>query len=193
MPKQTRESAASVLRGRNDAFCAGLDLATLARGGDEAQRLLVEMGDILVDLYSAKLRVVSVCSGHAVAAGAMLLLVSDHRLAAPGSYKIGFSEVAQGMPLPALPIALAQARLDPRRIEEVTNQGRLMEPDLACETGFVDAVIEPSALDTTADARATELAALDDDAYARTAATVRKETLAIMRASVEAQRGQLAD
>ncbi len=117
---RVREAASSsgvqalVLVGREGAFSAGLDLGVLAQGGNAAQELFVELGELLVELYGNRLRVVAACTGHAVAAGAMLLLVSEVRIGAEGAFQIGFSEVARGLPVPEIPVLLARDRLTPR-------------------------------------------------------------------------------
>ena len=51
------------------------------------------------------------CTGHSVAAGAILLMAGDLRIGAEGDFKIGLNETAIGLPLPAYAIALAQARM----------------------------------------------------------------------------------
>jgi len=97
------EAPVVVLSGRADGFCAGLDNRTLAAGAKERDGLLAAMGALLYEVLAGPTRIVAVCEGHAVAAGAMLLLVLDIRLGAPGAYKIGFTEPGLGMPLPDLP------------------------------------------------------------------------------------------
>ena len=64
------------------------------------------MGELLLAALTGTTRIVAVCEGHAVAAGAMLLLVADVRIGARGSYTIGFTEPRLGMPLPELPAVL---------------------------------------------------------------------------------------
>ena len=129
------EAPVVVLSGRDESFCAGLDLATLGKGGVEAQELLVEMGELLLTIYGGRTRLVAACRGHAVAAGAMLLLVADHRVGAAGDYMIGFSELTRGMPLPELPVLLARERLTPRHLQASALLGRLTGPDVAREAG----------------------------------------------------------
>ena len=159
------EAPVVVLRGREDAFCAGLDMKVLAGPPEDARRLLGSMGELLVHVLESSVRLVSVCEGHAVAAGAMLLLVSDVRLGTPGSHKIGFTEPRVGMPLPELPALLARERVDRRRLHELTALGRTVDAAGAAEVGFLDELVERERLDQVIEARVQELAALGTDVY----------------------------
>lgn len=177
------ETGAILLRGREGGpFCAGLDNAVLARGEAAAADMLSAMGRLLLTIFESPVPVVAQVEGHAVAAGAMLLLVSDIRIGAPGAYRIGFSEVGIGMPLPGLPIALARHRLDPRWLTRTTALGELLGPDDACAAGFLDRLAD--APQAAAIEAATALAAIDRAAYAETVRTLRKPVIAEMKAAM---------
>ncbi len=183
---------AIVLLGGEKAFSSGLDNAVLYSGGRAADELTLEMGDLLYDMYRSKLRIVSGCAGHAVAAGAMLLLVSDLRYGATGDYRIGFSEVAQGLALPELPVLLARDRLGRRYLQSATVLGRLCRPSTAVSVGFLDRVVDPEDLEETAMEAAQSLTELDADAYGGSIETVRGATLRRMSELLEARRTELA-
>jgi enoyl-CoA hydratase len=176
-----------VLSGRPDAFCAGLDNATLSAGAAEREELLASMGELLLEVLESPTRIVATCEGHAVAAGAMLLLVSDLRLGTPGSYRVGFTEQSLGMPLPDLPALLARERLDRRRLHELAVLGRTVGPEEAVAAGFLDAVEPPETIRQRAAERATELAALSEAAYRGSVASVWGDALERIRESVERQ------
>lgn len=179
------EAPVVVLSGRPDAFCAGLDMKVLARP-EEATELLGSMGRLLVRTLESGVRVVAVCEGHAVAAGAMLMLVSDVRLGAPGDYKIGFTEPRVGMPLPELPALLARERVDPRRYHELTALGRTVGPEEAVDVGFLDEMASAEALRDRAAARGREIAALPADVYARSNQAAHRALIERARAIVGA-------
>lgn len=181
------ETPVVVLRGRPDGFCVGLDNATLAAGDSAREALLAEMGELLLEAASGPTRIVAACEGHAVAAGAMLLLVADVRIGAPGAYQIGFTEPRLGMPLPELPVLLARQRLDRRRLHEVTVLGRTLGPEEAAAAGFLDRVVESDALQSEAEAAAQEIAGLAEGAYRGTLAAVWGPTLERMRQLVHEQ------
>ncbi|MFT5562543.1 MAG: enoyl-CoA hydratase/carnithine racemase, partial [Litorivivens sp.] len=116
--------------------------------------------------------------GHAAAAGAMILLVSDYRVGVSRSGKIGFSEVANGISLTPFAIQLAEDRLNRSQLFAATTLARMYDPDAACDAGFLDV-----AMSNYRDAKyhalqqAEHLARLDDDVYLQTLQTVRATTL----------------
>ncbi len=171
------EAPVVILSGRRDGFSAGLDNATLAGSAAERERLLGTMGKLLVSTLCGPTRIVAACEGHAVAAGAMLLLVSDARLGVPGSYKIGFTEPGLGMPLPELPALLARMRLDRRRLHELAALGRIVGPEEAAACGFLDELTAPESLEEAALERAQALAGLSETAYLGSLRSVWGETL----------------
>jgi len=180
-----------VLSGRHDAFCAGLDGAVLARGGLEREELLAAMAQLLLAALSGPTRIVVACEGHAVAAGAMLLLVADLRIGAQGSYRIGFTEPRLGMPLPELPAVLARTRLDRRRLHELTVLGRTLGPEEAVAAGFLDGLMEPHHLETAALDRGRQMAELSDAAYRGTLASVWRPEIERITALVSEQMTRL--
>ena len=194
---RVREAASSagvqalVLVGREGAFSAGVDLGVLAQGGTAAQELFVELGELLLELYGNRLRVVAACTGHAVAAGAMLLLVSEVRIGAEGDFRIGFSEVARGLPVPEIPVLLARDRITPRLLQGLTLTGRLLGPRDAVEAGFLDRTLPAELVYDAALDEARSLAQLDADAYAATLNNVRGPTLRQLQALLEVERTRL--
>ena len=129
---------AVVLAGRPGVFCAGLDLDVMRTGGRPAMELLRRGTEIFLRLAGFPRPVVTACTGHALAAGAVLLLCADVRICSEGDYKIGLNEVAIGIPLPELVIDLARARLSPRHFTLACNTGRIYSPTGAIDAGFLD-------------------------------------------------------
>lgn len=167
-----------VIEGNGKSFSAGLDLDTVRQGGEAGQKILDDMGQVLRGLYASRLRVVSICAGHAVASGAMLLLVSDYRVGVSRSGKIGYSEVANGLALPRFAVDLAVDRLNRTELFAATGLARLYNPDAAVRAGYLDV-----AMSNYRDAKlhgleqAEQLAKLDDTAYLETLQHLRRHTL----------------
>lgn len=162
------EAGAVVLAGRPGVFCAGLDLEVMGAGGRPAMDLLRKGTEIFLRIAEFPRPIVAACTGHALAAGAVLLLCSDVRVGAAGDFKIGLNEVAIGIPLPALVVELARARLSPRHFTVACNTAQIYSPAEAVDVGFLDRAGSP---DATCDAlrTAAELARrLDAEAFART-------------------------
>lgn len=168
------ESQILLLTGRPGIFCAGLDPAALAGEGDGLRE---DMNRLLRALLASRLRVVACVTGHALGAGAALLLVADVRVCAKGPFKIGYPEVGQNQPLSDLAIALARQRLDRRAFEGATLLGRLYAPDEAMQAGFVDWIEGAGRALKAATSSAEQLALLPEEAYLRAMAQVRSGLL----------------
>ncbi len=177
-----------VIHGRSDALTAGLDLSTIDGKNDEGLRLLQTMGHILVALLTSKKRTIVATAGHAVGAGAMMLLTANYRLGADGTYKIGFPEITNGMPLPSVPIELARARLSPKWFERYALLGQLTGPEDALKAGFLDETCPLADLKKVANERAIELAKITPAAYDTTHQRVRGDLIALIAKEFAAPR-----
>ena len=97
---ETSDANALVLAGRPDRFSAGFDLSVMNEGSDAARGMLTKGVDLFLRMYMFSRPVVAACTGHAIAAGSILLLCSDLRVGSEGDFKVGLPEVTIGMALP---------------------------------------------------------------------------------------------
>ncbi|MDE0653513.1 MAG: crotonase/enoyl-CoA hydratase family protein [bacterium] len=163
---------AVVLVGRPGVFSGGLDLHVLRDGSEPAMVLIHKATDVCLRVAEFGCPVVAACTGHAVALGAVLLLCSDLRVGLAGDFRIGFNEVAIGIPVPELVVGLARARLSRRHVTLALNSARLYTPAEAIEVGFLDTV-HGSNVEKHAVAMAADLAAqVEPWAFAATRATM---------------------
>ncbi len=161
-------AGAVVLAGRPGVFTAGLDLNVVRTSNRAAMDLLHKGTEIFLRLAEFPRPVVAACTGHALAAGAVILLCCDVRVCSAGDFKIGLNEVAIGLALPELVVDLARARLSPRHFTVACNTAQIYSPTEAVDVGFLDRAGSP---DATSDALrvAAELAQrLNADAFVRT-------------------------
>lgn len=172
------EAHAVVLAGRPGRFCAGFDLRVLTAGRDAAVPLVRAGGALFMRLYGLRLPVVAACTGHALAGGALLLLVSDARIGADGPFKLGLNEVAIGIPLPILVRRLADDRLDARRRVEATLLAHVYDPPAARDVGYLDDLASEPDLSARALERARELSRLPPRAFATSKTSMRQATIA---------------
>jgi enoyl-CoA hydratase/carnithine racemase len=177
------------LLGRPGFFCAGYDLTAMKAGREAARELTRRGRELLARLAAASVPTVAGVTGHAMAAGAALLLTCDIRVGADGPFRIGFSEVATGMPLSQATVDLAVRRLTPSAIERTLLGSELIDPRRAAEIGFLDAVVTPDKVTAEALARADRLASADPRAMATTKARLRAARAA---RSAEAEQGHQA-
>jgi enoyl-CoA hydratase len=190
---QTAESdddiAAVVLHGRDGRFSGGFDLSVM-RGGDigAMSNLVCDGGDLVKMIFGASVPVVAACTGHALAAGALILLGCDVRIGADIDCKIGLNEVAISMVLPDWAFTIAVERLSKRHLQRAVANARLTNGAGAVDVGFLDEIVPAAEVLAVAVARAGELAALDRRAYAGTVRALRGDVLDTMDAQVAADR-----
>lgn len=181
---------AAVIAGREGRFSAGFDLSVVQ--GDDSSAivdLVADGGDLVRHLYGASIPVVAACSGHALAAGALMLLGCDMRVGADGPFKVGLNEVAIGMTLPGWAYTICRERLSNRHLQRSLPTARVTAPADAVDVGFLDEVVAPDRLVERALAEASSYAALDGRAYARMIREFRGDALVVMAEQIAAARG----
>lgn len=165
---------AIVLAGRDGVFSGGFDLGVVAHGGPTAEALVRRGGHLLARLYASPVPTVAACTGHAVALGAVLLLVTDLRVGSDTDAAVGLNEVAIGMPLPELAVELARERLAAPLRTRAVLLAEMWTSTKAVDVGFLDEVVPAEQVLERALHQAKELGGkLQPDAYAATAARLR--------------------
>ena len=140
-------------------------------------------------MFGSAVPVVVACSGHAIAAGALMLLGADARVGARGEFRIGLIETQIGMVLPRWAVELAEERLSKRHFQPATVGARIYDPDTAVDAGFLDAVAPPESLLDAAVAEAERWAELPRAAYRGQVRMTRGERLARLAEAIKADRG----
>ena len=160
------EKAALVIAGREDCFCAGFDLHIMRSGHRDRVASLVTQGSLLFqEMFAAPIPVLAACTGHALAAGALLLLASDYRIGQSGPYKIGLNETRIGIALPQFAVDMARFRLSTNRLLAVTLFAGILSPEEACDVGFLDRLAPDARL--AAGSLAGDLTSIDLSAFAK--------------------------
>ncbi|MEM7018223.1 MAG: crotonase/enoyl-CoA hydratase family protein [Pseudomonadota bacterium] len=184
LDRAEKEAKALVLAGRAGVFSAGFDLKEFKKGPEATVALVNKGGQMLLRLFSHPQPIIAACSGHAIAAGAFMLLAADTRIGTEGEFKIGLNETAIGMTLPVFGLELAKARLSKRHQTASFIQANLYDPADAVDAGFLDEVVSPDALMDTALKHANQLAAYPVDAYGGNKTLIRQEHIEVIRASL---------
>lgn len=177
LDRAEKEAQAVLLVGRDKRLCAGFDLSVMTRSVEAMQEMVIGGAELLMRMYLFPRPLVIACTGHALAAGALLLLAADRRIGAAGESKIGLNEVSIAMPLPVFAVELARDRLARHLLSAATTQARIFSPTEAVEAGYLDQVVEPAALLETALAEAQRLTALPDPAFRLTKQRERGESV----------------
>ena len=169
------EDAAVVLAGRSGMFSAGLNMKVMASAGDEEiAQLLTRFGEVMFRVWLEPRPVVAAATGHAIAGGTILAMVSDHAVAADGDFRWGLTETTINFPLPDWIIAIARGNVRTDRLDDLLLPGQMVGPAEAVEVGFADVVASPDAVVAQAQTRARELAQLPRLTYAETKRRLRK-------------------
>ncbi|WOF74396.1 crotonase/enoyl-CoA hydratase family protein [Parvibaculaceae bacterium PLY_AMNH_Bact1] len=180
------EANAVVLIGREKRFCAGFDLSVMSSGPEAVNKLVSSGAHLMTRLYTYKLPIIAACTGHALAAGGLLLLASDYRVGTKGDFRIGLNEVSIGMTTPQFLIDFARDRVPTRLLAQAVIHARLFSPDEAIEAGFLDDAVAGDALETSALAVAERLGALPQPAFGNSKKKVNADTVAHINATLDA-------
>lgn len=180
------DARALLIVGRPGRFSAGFDLAAMTASAESMRKLVIGGGRLVGRLLMQPRPVVMACTGHALAAGALILLAGDHRIGADGDFKIGLNEVSIGMPMPRWGAELALYRLAPTEVSWRLVLGQTGPPEEARGAGFLDRVVPAEEVVAEATAAATRLATLRGGAVAGTKERARGALVARMLDDIEA-------
>jgi len=143
------ELRALVLRGAGGAFAGGTDIRWLEeiRSGEDGVAYEARMREVQRGLIALDVPIISVVDGACVGGGLVLAALSDLVLCTPGS-RFG-SPIARtiGNTLSPTSIHRLATTFGRRRTAEMLFTARLLGADEAHDAGFVNAVLDPEALE----------------------------------------------
>jgi enoyl-CoA hydratase/carnithine racemase len=180
------EAGAVCIVGREGKLCAGFDLSVMTGEPDGARDLVSRGAELLMRLYLHPQPVVVAVTGHALAAGALLVLACDVRIGADVPAKIGLNETSIGMPLPQFAVELARDRLTPAAFVRATLAAEIYDPAGAVQAGYLDRVVPADEVVQAAIAEANRLSAYRAAAYARSKEVLRRATVDRVQAGTAA-------
>ncbi len=182
-----REPAVTVIRGRTGCFSAGFDLKTFGEGPERVVEML-RLGATLAERVLAfPAPVIVACSGHAVAAGAFLMLAADARIGVDGPFQLGLNEVRIGLTVPWFVIELARQRLAGAHFDAAVVSARMHTPAEAVTAGFLDRVVAVEQLEQEVAQTAGALSQLDMRAHAASKLRARGDALRRLREAIETE------
>lgn len=164
---------ALVFTGTDKFFSAGLDLKVTPTLDLEGQSNMIDrMNALGWPLFGFPRPMVSAVNGHAVAAGFVMALAGDYRVASlEGSY--GLTEVKVGMSFPAGVLAAVQAELPAQSARKLVLGAELVDAKTAMELGAFDEIVPPDEVLPRALEVAARLAAYPSEVYARSKLALR--------------------
>jgi enoyl-CoA hydratase len=182
-----RDEAVVVLRStRAGLFSAGFDLKVFAAGDVEDGLGMVRAGaELALRLMRFPRPVVGIVEGDAYPMGAFLLLACDVRIGIPGSHRMGLNEVAIGIAPPGFAIELARSRVHPAWLSRTVTTGEMFGPQDALAAGFIDRIVDQSALESTIDAVASDMRNLHMPSHETAKMRLRLGAVRAMRAAID--------
>ena len=157
LDRALEEARSVAIIGRPGKLSAGFDLTEMTAGIEHTRALVGSGGRLLMRIFGHGQPVTVAVTGHALAAGALLVLSCDTRIGADGPSKIGLNETAIGMALPVYAMELAVARLAPTHLTRATVQAEIFDPAGAVAPGYLDLVVAADECEVAAIAEARRL------------------------------------
>ena len=185
LDKAQQENKVVILTGQNGIFSAGFDLKVMTKSSESAKELVLKGSKLSLRMLSFPQPIIVLCSGHAIAKGAFLLLSSDYRIGVAGDFKIGLNEVMIGMTMHHAGIAIAKARLSEVYLNRSVNNAEIYNPKEAIKAGFLDMIVPEKELLSTAIKVAEMFSKLNKKAHFETKLKVRKTHLKDLEKAIE--------
>ncbi len=174
-----------MIRGREGVFSAGFDLGVFKRGDNEETRTMLKAGAMLTErLLSFPNPTISVCTGHAIAMGAFILLSTDFRLGVEGDFKFAANEVAIGLTVPRFATEVCRLRLTPAAFNFGLPLAHFYDSASAQNAGFLDQLTAVDKLNEEAEAAAQHFLTLDLPSHTETKLRVRESALKALRDAI---------
>ena len=163
---ETSDARALIVTGDGVAFSAGADLFRVFDAKrDDLAGGIETMSRLFERLFRFQKPTVAAVNGHAIAGGAVLTCACDYRVASEGSHRIGFSEVAVGVPFPRWALEILRFAVGSQHVRNLTLVARTYSVDEAVRTGMIDEVVPVGELMERATATARRLARVPADTY----------------------------
>jgi enoyl-CoA hydratase/carnithine racemase len=148
-------------------FSIGFDIPNLVTAEEaEFTAFFRAFNRVCLDLFTMPKPTVAAITGHATAGGCILALCCDYRLISEGRKLIGVNEIKLGVPLPYPADCILRGLLGRGAAREVTDRGEFYLPEAARGLGLVDQVTPQEEVVPAAVARAGELGAMPEGAFA---------------------------
>lgn len=183
------QDRAALILGSDRCLSAGFDLSVMRKDPGARKGLVLAGLEIALKIFEASIPVVVGCTGHAIAAGTLLLLGADHVVVGDGPVKIGFNETTIGIELSPFVLELARYRLLPSAYNQIL-RGTLYSAEAAHLAGYVDEVVAPSDVLPRATEVANTMAELDPTSYRLTKKAMRSSTETALRSALERKRAE---
>ena len=178
------DRAIVIITGRESVFSAGFDLNVMKRGGINALKMLKAGYGLTARVMAYPYPVIVACNGHALAMGVFLMLSADYAIGCRGDFKIAANEVAIGLTMPRVAVAMLRHRLNPAAFQRAVTLSEYFDVESACAAGFFDELVSPDELLPRARAHAANYGELDRHAHTASKRRIRAALIRRIRLSI---------
>ncbi|HET9228816.1 MAG TPA: enoyl-CoA hydratase/isomerase family protein [Thermoanaerobaculia bacterium] len=180
---------ALVLSGSPGRYSGGLDVPLLVDFDRPAmERLWEDFYRLLLALAASPIPIAAAITGHSPAGGAVLATYCDYRIMAAGDFRIGYNEVAVGIPMPIAILRCVARQVGPRQAERLCGGGLLISPDEALRIGLVDELIPADRVVERAIEWANGIIALPPNAMSQTRKAARADLVRLMEEGLASEK-----
>lgn len=166
MDKAEAEADVIILTAQGRAMCAGFDLGVMKEDPERVPDMVGNGGKLLTRLFACLKPTIIAAPGHGIAAGGLLMLAADYRIAAEGEARFGLNESAIGMVLPDYGYQLAAFRINNKYLDASFVGAELLDVPTAIKAGFLDEAVPADGLMARALEKAKAMQQLHPKAYA---------------------------
>lgn len=166
---ESSDARAVIVTGENSVFSAGADLfRVLEATREQIEGGIETMSNLFARLFTFPKPTVAAVNGHAIAGGSVLTCACDYRIAAEGDFRLGFSELAVGVPFPAWALEILRFGSGWKHARDLALMARTVSVEKALAMGIVDEVVPAGELMEKATRAAQRLARVPAGTYAVT-------------------------
>lgn len=132
-----------IISGRPGFFSGGLDMKLIPTLSPTGLNTLSEtFARTILRVFSLPLPTIALCTGHAVAGGAILAFSCDLRFAIEGPYRIQMNEMVLGIPFPSWMLLIGRSSISVQWFAEAFLHAVAYTPLQALDKGMLHGVIK---------------------------------------------------
>ena len=140
---ESSKSQVLIIKGRQGFFSGGLDLKLISTlAPNDIDKLAETFARTMLRVFLYPIPTVAICTGHAIAGGAMLAVACDRRHVIHGHDRIQVNEITIGIPLPSWMLLLGKSAIPPGFQTEALLHAKTYTPKEAHDAGIFHGLID---------------------------------------------------
>lgn len=132
-----------IIKGRQGFFSGGLDVKLMSTlTPNDIDTLAETFARTMLRVFVYSIPTIAVCTGHAIAGGAMLAFACDRRYVINGNYRIQMNEHVIGIPLPSWMLLIGQSAIPAGLQTEALLHAKTYTPKQTLDAGIFHGLID---------------------------------------------------